>query len=182
MDWITSNSYLSLEEQQINATNIYNYFISKGWTLNAICGMLGNIQTESTTNPGLWESMQEGNLSVGFGLVQWTPASKYINWAGANYLDGDKQCERIIYELENNLQWITTSAHPMSFEEFSKSTDTPYNLAMVFIANYERPLNPNQPIRGEQANYWYEYLSGITPQPPQDTKKKMPLYMYLRRK
>ena len=180
MSWIGGNRYLSLEEMQNNAVMIRDYFILKGWTLNAICGMLGNIQTESTINPQLWESLDEGNLQGGYGLVQWTPATKYIDWAGSDYQDGTRQCDRIIYELENNLQWISTSQYPMTFAEFSVSNDTPYNLAMVFIANYERPLDPNQPIRGEQANYWYEYLRGITP--PQPTKKKkMPLYFYLRK-
>jgi len=50
---------------------------------------------------------------------------------------------------------------------------------MVFIANYERPLEPYQPLRGEQAEYWYRKLSGIAPQPIK--KKKMPLYMYLKK-
>lgn len=181
MPWISGNRYLDLEEMQNNALLIRDYFITKGWTLNAICGMLGNIQTESTINPDLWESLDQGNLSGGYGLVQWTPASKYIDWAGVNYQDGTKQCDRIIYEVENNLQWISTSTYPMTFQEFIISTDTPYNLAMVFIKNYERPFNPNQPIRGEQANYWYEYLGGI-PVTPTTSRKKMPLYFYLKRR
>lgn len=179
MPWVSGNRYLSLEEMQSNALMIRDYFILKGWSLNAICGMLGNIQTESTINPQIWESLDEGNLDGGYGLVQWTPATKYIDWAGSDYQDGNRQCDRIIYELENNLQWIVTPEHPMTFQEFSTSTETPYNLAMVFIANYERPLDPNQPIRGEQANYWYEYLGGIPPTPTK--KKKMPLYFYLKR-
>lgn len=177
--WIANNTYLRIEDQQNNAELFYGYFITKGWTLNAICGMLGNIQTESTTNPGLWESLDEGNLNGGFGLVQWTPASKYINWAGSDYLNGDRQCDRIIYEVENGLQWISTSEFPMTFKEFTTSTLPPYELAMIFIKNYERPLNPNQPIRGEQANYWYEYLSG---KPVPGVKKKFPFIFYLKRR
>lgn len=182
MAWISGNRYLTLDEMKNNAILIRDFFILKGWTLNAICGMLGNIQTESTINPDLWESMLEGNLKGGYGLVQWTPATKYIEWAGDTYKDGTRQCERIQYELENNLQWISTSSYPMTFEEFTKSTDTPYNLAMAFIANYERPLDPTQPLRGEQANYWYSFLEGGTIPIPQFKKKKMPLYFYLKRR
>lgn len=174
MAWIGGNRYLTLDEQKVNAQLIKDFFINKGWTLNAICGMLGNIQTESTTNPQLWESFDIGNPNAGFGLVQWTPSTVLTNWT-SDYMNGDKQCERIQYELENGLQWIPTSSFPMSFTEFTQSTDTPYNLAMVFIANYERPLNPNQPIRGEQAEEWYTYFNGITPTPK---RKKMPIWMY----
>ena len=60
-------------------------------------------------------------------------------------------------------QWITKSSYNYSFKEFSQSEDTPYNLALAFLANYERPANPNQPIRGTQAEFWYEFLGGIIP-------------------
>lgn len=84
----------------------------------------------------------------------------------------DANIFRILYEVENNIQWIATSEYDFSFEEFTKSTDTPYNLAMAFIKNYERPEEPNQPQRGTQAEFWYEYLSGITPPEPIPTVKK----------
>lgn len=86
----------------------------------------------------------------------------------------DNAISRILWEVENNQQWIATSSYNYSFEEFTQSTDTPYNLAMAFIANYERPEDPDQPIRGEYANNWYEYLGGIvppTPAPAAVTKK-----------
>lgn len=53
-----------------------------------------------------------------------------------------------------------------SFEDFTHSTDTPYNLGMAFLANYERPLDPNQPARGTQAQEWYEFLGGVIPPTP----------------
>lgn len=86
----------------------------------------------------------------------------------------DANIYRILYEVENNIQWIATSEYNYSFEEFTKSNDTPYNLALAFLANYERPLDPNQPIRGEQANYWYEYLGGISPRPTIIKKRNFP--------
>lgn len=68
-----------------------------------------------------------------------------------------------------------------SFEYFTHSTDTPYNLGMAFLANYERPLDPNQPSRGTQAQEWYEFLGGvipptppIPPTPSRTKKKKFP--------
>ena len=97
------------------------------------------------------------------GLVQWTPYTKYTEWVTGDPSTMDNNLSRIIYELENNLQWIATSSYNYSFKEFSQSEDTPYNLALAFLANYERPANPNQPIRGTQAEFWYEFLGGIIP-------------------
>ena len=84
---ISNNKYLSQGEMESNAKEIYTYLSDKGWTLNAISGLLGNMQRESTINPGLWQSLKEGNYSGGYGLVQWTPATKYTNWAKANGYD-----------------------------------------------------------------------------------------------
>lgn len=162
MPWISGNRYLSMNEMTINAQEIMNQLTSRGWTKNAVAGMLGNMQSESTINPGIWESLSP-NVKRGYGLVQWTPATKLISWAegqGLDYTSGDVQLQRIDWEVANNQQWIATSQYPMSFQEFKVSTLTPEYLAQVFIRNYERPLNSNQPIRSTQARYWYDNLDG----------------------
>ena len=38
-------------EQGHNMNLVYDYFIGKGWTPNAIAGMLGNMMVESSVNP-----------------------------------------------------------------------------------------------------------------------------------
>lgn len=162
MPWISGNRYLSIDEMTVNAQEIMNQLTSRGWTKNAVAGMLGNMQTESTINPGVWENLSP-NVNNGYGLVQWTPATKLISWAeseGLDYTSGDAQLQRIDWEVANNQQWIATSQYPMSFQEFKVSTLTPEYLAQVFIRNYERPRNPNQPIRSTQARYWYDNLEG----------------------
>lgn len=162
MPWISGNRYLSIDEMTVNAQEIMNQLTSRGWTKNAVAGMLGNMQTESTINPGVWESLSP-NVNNGYGLVQWTPATKLISWAeseGLDYTSGDAQLQRIDWEVANNQQWIATSQYPMSFQEFKVSTLTPEYLAQVFIRNYERPRYPNQPIRSTQARYWYDNLEG----------------------
>lgn len=159
----SKNAYLTLEEMTVNAQYILNDLLGKGWTKEAVCGMLGNMETESTINPGIWQGLAEGNMSMGFGLVQWTPASKYTDWADAEgYVWGDivGQLTRIQYEIDNEIQWIATSEYPMSFSEFKASTQTPEYLADAFLKCYERPANQNQPERGTQARYWYDNLEG----------------------
>lgn len=158
----SGNFYLNMPQMAENAKHIMSYLIDKGWTKNAICGMLGNMQTESTINPGIWQSLKAGNYSGGYGLVQWTPATKWTSWATSNGYamdDINGQLERIIWEVNNNQQWGATSEYPMSFKEFTRSTESPVVLAMAFLRNYERPENQNQPIRGTQAQNWYNMLS-----------------------
>ena len=103
MPWITGNRYLSMTEMQNNADIMYSFFTDHGWTVNAIAAMFGNMQTESTLNPGIWQDLDP--FVGGYGLVQWTPYTNYSDWAGVGWQDnGQKEMERIIYELEHNLQ------------------------------------------------------------------------------
>lgn len=178
-DWVRAgNRYLTMEEMTQNAQYVLDYMTQKGWSKNAVCGMLGNMQTESNINPQLWESLQEGNLQGGFGLVQWTPASIVINWCNANgkdYNNMDSQLEKIISEVTDGSQWISSE---MTFQEFTVSTQPASDLALLFIKAYERPLDPNQPIRGTQATNWFNTLTGGgTPTPSGDGNCKL-LYPY----
>lgn len=169
-EWISKNAYLSKQEMEHNAELVWRYFGSRGWSLNAVCAMLGNMQTESTINPGIWESLNA--YSGGYGLVQWTPYTKYSEWAGAGWQNnGNKECERIEYEKDNGLQWFRnpeapTEDPPISFKEFSTSNLPVSTLANYFLWYYEHPGVTNQPNRASQAQAWYEYLSNVDPNPP----------------
>ena len=160
----TSN-YLTYNQMKVNAKYIYECLKDKGWTLNAVAGMLGNMQRESTLNPGIWQNNDVGNTTGGYGLVQWTPATKYIDWLlpGSDASTMDNNISRILYELENNLQWISTELYPMSFEEKKKSTGRPEDLASVFLYNYERAGVSAENERRENALNWYLYLGGNFP-------------------
>ncbi len=157
-----SNSYLSMSQMKVNAQYILDYLRARGWTKNAVCGMLGNMQTESTINPGIWEGLKSGNTSRGFGLVQWTPATKYFTWADNNNLSRnsiDSQLQRIIYEKDHGEQFYATPTYNMTFKQFATSTSSASYLACVFLHNYERPANSNQDqTRGNQATYWFNNL------------------------
>ncbi|WP_249641497.1 MULTISPECIES: phage tail tip lysozyme [unclassified Enterococcus] len=152
--------------QQQTAQQIWNYLTSKGWSQEAVAATLGNMQSESGIIADRWESDNIGNMSGGYGLVQWTPATKYINWATSNglvYQDVISQCKRLEWEVVNNQQFY----HPsMSFKQFTQSTQSPEVLADIFIRYYERPYNPNQPVRQVQARYWYNLLKNTNPVNP----------------
>ena len=97
------------EKMKINAQYICQYFSAKGWTLNAIAALLGNMQHESGLSPSIWEGTTKGstinadgthslNYSAlkayydnrvkqgmkgrypGYGLVQWTSYTKLYDW------------------------------------------------------------------------------------------------------
>ena len=176
MTWIAGNRYLSLAEMQNNAEIIQAYGLAQGWTPNAICAMLGNMQSESSINPGIWESLTP--YSGGFGLVQWTPFTKFSSWAGTGWQTAyNKQLGRISWEIENNQQWFYNAqlgiAPPYSFAEFVADDETDITtMANYFLWFYEHPANPTQPVRGTQAQYWYEHLDwenppGPGPEPPE---------------
>lgn len=167
---IGNSEPLTNQEMLFNAKYIYSYLLNVGWTANAVAGLLGNLQAESTMNPGRWQSENVGNMSGGFGLVQWTPATKYIEWANnegyTDYTELDNNLSRIMYEINNNLQWIATSNYDLSFKEFSKSNQSVSYLAKAFLLCYERPADQSEPVqdyRASLAETWYKVITGLDP-------------------
>lgn len=201
LDWVITNTSLTEpsrpltdEEMKNNAKCFYGTMnILYGWTLNACCGVLGNMQSESTISPCRWQNDTPYGTPTerqGYGLVQWTPYTKVLDWLAQNGYTIDNfgygECARMNYEVATNTQWIATSAYPESFKEFTQSKGNPYNLAIEFLANYERPADPNQPIRGTQAEQWYQYLKDWKPVLPgsgdiEPEKKKSKWIYYMSR-
>lgn len=111
-----------------NAQCVYDYLRAKGWTKEAVCGILGNMELESTINPGRYGS--NGSNTNVLGLVQWSPATKYTNWAAQNGYGNTSmqgQLERILWEVENPGpsgadQWYATSNYNLTFKQFTTST------------------------------------------------------------
>lgn len=111
-------------EQTSNANIIRSFFLNEGWTLNAICGMLGCMQGESTINPAYIEGTNRyrlpnnassltdvpnhvmmdfymehyGDTRKGYaiGLVQWD------GYSDRNGINGQKL---VNYATDNNIEW-----------------------------------------------------------------------------
>ena len=161
MGWTISNNYLSESQMQGNALEVYKYFSSKGWTLNAISGILGNMEKESNINPGLWQSLKYGNYSGGYGLVQWTPATNYTNWANSNgysITDPNGQLYWIDALSASTGQWIATSSYNFSWSAFKISGQSPEYLASAFLKNFERAGVEVESARRTAARKWHDYL------------------------
>jgi hypothetical protein len=143
------------------ATEIYKFFKGKGWSKNAICGLLGNIEVETayTLNPDIHAYNGDG----GYGLLQWTPGSKLKNWAesnGLNFKTINTQCRRVIYEYNNNIQFYSSKYCSLTFKQYVKSSKSPDSLAECFMHNYERPnlKYANTPTRRKKAVEWCNYF------------------------
>ena len=186
----TESEPLTQTEMEANAKYIYSFFNALGWSINAVAAILGNLQAESSINPGRWQSDIVGNTADGYGLVQWTPATKYFDWCKSegltDYSAMDANLSRIDYEVKNNQQWITTESYNLSFKEFSVSDKSVTYLAAAFLINYERPADQSEAVkvyRGELASAWYSYLTGVSPGTPDNpsitTNSKKKKYNFL---
>ena len=173
------SSGLSNAEMEVNALYIYSYLYDKGWSPEAIAGVLGNMENESALNPGRWQSDDVGNTSGGFGLVQWTPATRHISWCDALGIEPgamDSNLYHLNWEIHDGEDYYSTSGYPMSYEEFTKSTESPYYLACAFAWNYERSWvvlygteaekEYLRQLRGGDAEKWYKFITGKEPIPP----------------
>lgn len=145
MAWIDGyRVWLTESESLNNAQEVANHF-GQDWAPESISALCGNMRHESSINPDMYEYGYAWEDDRGYGLVQWTPRSKYWDWAVANSLpprEGDSQLARIDYEVEENIQWIPISDYGyMTFAEFrSNSGGWSVNyLTEAFCWSYERP-------------------------------------------
>ena len=186
MAWISKNSPTTLAEMQNNAREVAAFWANQPdleVTVEAIAAMLGNMQAESGINPGAWQGYTV-NYNRGYGLVQWTPATNFTQWAVLNGYDitsGEAQCLRMRYELDHGLQFYSTKQYAINFKGFLTATDkTPEWLASAFMRNYERPASySGEGQRRANARYWYNYLTGgaVGPWPPAPDPTPDPPYV-----
>ena len=160
----TGNYFLSEAEKTDNARLIYKILADYGWSKNAICATLGNLEQESTLNPGIKQT-----YGSGFGLAQWTPGTHYTNWAAKNGYPNDS-IEGQLYFLNWTMRpdcpweskmWYRTTLFPLSYEEFISSDAAVAYLTEAFMREYERPGIPHLDRRVAYAEKWLAYFSGL---------------------
>ena len=188
-EYYCGNYYLSIDEMKVNATYIYSVLSSWGFSLNAICAMLGNFQQESSINSGIWQNLTVVE-SNGYGLAQWTPSTKITTWLSENGYASDSlygQLHRILYDKENGLEYYVTPNYPITFDEFVTSNESLEYLTTAWLKNYERAGDEKLLNRIEYAKFWYSFLCGVeptptpTPTPTPQNRKKFKWYLFLRR-
>ena len=157
MVWVNEYQTWLTEAQSLqNAQMVVNFLSGKDWSKEAIAALIGNMRHESSINPNMYEYGYEWIDDRGFGLVQWTPRSKFWDWGvSQGYSEeelrsGDSQLARIDYEVDNNIQYIPNghsarygyeSKYDFSFADFRKNTQglTVDQLTEAFMWNYEGP-------------------------------------------
>lgn len=194
------------QEATDNANQIYGVLYARGWTVNAVSGLLGNMEIESGYNPWRWQSdnVQPTTNSpwskIGYGFTQFTPGGKYINDPNAQAISGygpnfSNQAglvtdgyAQMVY-VNQYADYDETDNYPLSYAQFKVSTQSPAYLARCWLYNYERPRDPGATVaqREAAAEYWYNILSGEEPPPdpgpgpgPSWPKTKLPIWMMMK--
>lgn len=176
--YIVGSGGLVKEQQQANGDQFYTLMSGYGFSDVACAAIWSNILFESGGNPQAWET---GNLSNGFGLTQWTPATKIRDWAANNNMnpdDGDVQCLRIYNEFLQPgpgspfEQYYPTSNFPVSAAQFMSADLSEHDMAWwseAFTRNYERPneqrFQERKAAQFAAALEYYERFSGEQPPP-----------------
>lgn len=173
-DYVITTAYQQHYSYGRNAQNVVDFLQTRGFTNEAIVGVLANMEHESAINPGQQEHGYGGSVERGYGLVQWTPASTkilaYADSVGGNWYDGDLQMNYFMINVPQS--WIKTSNFPYSWEQFKQMTDI-YLATRTFFACFERGTFHNDLLT--YADYWSSHVSfsGETPVIPPD---KPPIY------
>ena len=240
--WYAKNTggyNIGTTEATANGTEIYGILNSLGYAIISIAAILGNIDGESDYNPWQWQdnniqstTSYRSNTGVGYGLVQWTPSTEYIDSSIArNYAyynphfsdrngaatDGDAQTRFIDYQLFNGGNYFWNQSRRDYYhdwflnvgkdtDDFTSMTATEFKNGVLyngvynwtiedfvgaFELKYLRPRMIEASARYwttvNQAQWWYDYLSGITPPtppdppvPPPTQREHMPVWMMIK--
>lgn len=107
-----------------NANIIKSFFEIRGWSINAICGMLGNMQGESTLNPAYIQETNRFRLPNSanslsdvpnsimknfymefYGVTRKAFAIGLVQWDGYSTSNGSNQQKLVAYAIRNNYNW-----------------------------------------------------------------------------
>ena len=165
-EWVKGNRYLSQSEMDNNAVITAMYLTQLGWSRSAIAGLLGNFRRESNINPGIWQNLYP-DPDNGYGLAQWTPSTKWTNYAtshGYAIDDGYKQLDFL--DTDPIGDYIPTSTYPESLAQYKVSMQSPEHCASAWLYNYERAGVVAEQERRQWARYYYDLIENIPTLPP----------------
>ena len=106
-----------------NALNVKDYLEAQGFAAGAVVGIIANMEHESYLNPGQCEIGYNYSTSRGYGLVQWTPGTKIINYAssvGSDWYDGDTQMDFLMINAPASCVVMESSVRPVDCSSRSK--------------------------------------------------------------
>lgn len=147
-------SNITSADQKKNALAIAKYMKDhvKGSTNNAIYGLLGNWQQESSLDP----SSIEKPSGAGHGLAQWTAGRWDLLQAYAK--KHNKKWDNLGLQLSFALNG--DGADSATLRRLLKQNGSPSEMAGRIQSQYERAGQPNTSNREAYAQSWAKYLSG----------------------
>ena len=189
------NTPLTTEQKETNAQFVWSYLGARGWTLDAVSGLLGNMEAESTINPNRVETVAIDRWpnwgNYGFGSAQWTPwytrqksdgtwydpanyhgsdNPTYGYWAELNGYTVAADGSGTIGNFEPQLDYLNanlgTGAGKTWVSNYKLAVAGPEQAAKDFYVYYERSEVGTWGDRPERARRWYDFLSGSQPPGP----------------
>lgn len=182
--WISTDTYLTQQHRDSNAILVNQYLSNLGWTREAIAGILGNMDVESSINPAFIQNRGYPSLitntqcldihTLGVGMVQWTGdgqtppiGQKLASFAIRNnkqWYDGELQCYRLLREYQTNEQFLPSVVDGVTWtwNDYVFSTATPETLAKVWQYCYERG-GSDTATRQAKARYYYGMIGQTLP-------------------
>ena len=162
-----------------NQQKAFNFFVQNGYTKEQAAGIVGNMISESSVEPGRKQGTAPGTVtkpadvlgySGGWGIVQWTPASKMIN-PSRDAGVGDDVIGSLAYQLEF-LHKQLLGKPPLSENaagDAVKAATSVDAAAVAFggqferFAGYENPNNPRYAERKANAEHVLNTFGGSAP-------------------
>ena len=138
-----------------NKDKVYNTLVSEGLSSAAACGIMANIEKESSFNPSA------GSTSGAYGLCQWTGSRRsnlfsYCDRNGYSRSSVEGQVKFLLYELRNSYSSVLNT-----LKNVANSADGAYNAGYRFCYDFERPANKasrsSQRASVAKSSYWPNY-------------------------
>jgi hypothetical protein len=134
--------------------NVKAYLTQKGLSRNAIAGIMGNIEHESSFNPGIG-----GDQGTSFGLFQHHATRKN------NLLSYLKKRNLPSTNIEGQIDFAL-SEYPQLVKKLNKAT-SPQQAADIWVREFERPANVDKQSKLRQKSALkYMQQGGTTQNPP----------------
>lgn len=168
-DEAASNTVLRIDSGKISTSTVsnvstgnetkdkvYNYLASQGFNNAAICGIMANIQHESSFNT---QALGDGGTS--YGICQWHNCrwTNLKNYCSSNNLDAsslDGQLSYLVHELKSSYPGVYNT-----LQNVPNTKEGAYQAASKWTTDYEIPANKENVAvtRGNtaQGDYWNTY-------------------------
>ena len=181
-----------------NARIIYSQLCDAGWDSDSACAVIGNMAREARLNPAQTQDGYAINgTSGGFGLVMWTPQTKYRSWCQSTDHDVNSGYWQVYYIINR-----PTATEQAQFNEHDGLYNITWNdfitnargytveqLTAVWLKCYERAGISALDLRIYYASNYAQEFYNYSPQPVDPSPSpfvpvlsKMPLWMMVNRR